>query len=78
MVTILAECYFDIPEKKLVLECIEKFIHPMCHSKAERVGVLTHKTMHTFRLLREEVATVMFAKGYISEVPIAERNWAKG
>jgi hypothetical protein len=50
----------------------------MCHSKAERVGVLTHKTMHTFRLLREEVATVMFAKGYISEVPIAERNWAKG
>lgn len=50
----------------------------MCNSKAERVGMLTHGHMKTFKLLREEVAGVMLAKGFITDVPLTERNWAKG
>lgn len=61
-----------------MLECLEKFIHPMCNSKVERVGMLTHGHMKTFKLLREEVAGVMLAKGFITDVPLTERNWAKG
>jgi len=50
----------------------------MCNSKVERVGMLTHGHMKTFKLLREEVAGVMLAKGFITDVPLTERNWAKG
>ena len=63
LLTLLAECYLAIPDNRIVLECIEKFIHP----KLKVNGFISQKNRFLFKSLKEEVALIFAQKGFITE-----------
>lgn len=69
--TQIAETYFCIPETHTVLECLKAFLHP----SIPREGLISHKIKAVLQLLKEEVATVFAAKGFIKEEPLKDRKW---
>lgn len=73
MLSVLSERYSAAPEDAIILECLEKFIHP----KLERNAPISHKTKNLFKSLKEEVAVVLLKKGIIGEESPATRKWLK-
>ena len=71
LVTHIAECYFAVPQCLVVLECLQKFIHP----KIRRNGPLSHKNQSVFKTLKEEASAIFVAKKFITEESLLSRKW---
>ena len=63
LLSIVAELYNPTPESAIVLEVLQKFLHP----RYERSCPLTHTVKCLFRSLKEEVAPILLRKGLIGE-----------
>mgnify|MGYP000996668946 CR=1 FL=1 len=67
----VAEYYSPAPESAIVLELLQKFLHP----RFERTSPLTHATKALFRGFKEEVAPVLLRRGLIGEESPVGRPW---
>jgi hypothetical protein len=71
LLTVIAEYYSPTPESTIVLELLQKFLHPTY----ERSCALTHKIKAIFRAFKEEVAPVLLRKGLIGQESPLSRKW---
>jgi hypothetical protein len=61
LISVVAECYTPAPESAIILEVLEKFIHP----RYERSSGLNHRLRALFRGFKEEVAPILLKNGLI-------------
>lgn len=71
LLTLVAELYSPAPESAIVLELLQKFIHP----RYERTCLLTHAIKGVFRGFKEEVAGVLLRRGLMGEESPVGRAW---
>ena len=71
LLSVVAEHYTPAPESAIVLELLEKFIHP----KYERTSALNHRLRALFRGFKEEVAPILLKNGLINAESPVNRTW---
>lgn len=71
LLSVVADLYSPSPESAIVLEALQKFLHP----RFERTSQLTHATKALFRGFKEEVAPILLKRGLIGEQSPVGRPW---